>query len=336
MTQEWERDQTEVRSWEELTTEQRQAASFLGYTASEWDAEMRGSEPPPDNGRHPKFADGEDVLAYDASGKCLPAKVLQSRRSNDAADGGEREYYVHYRGWKSKWDCWVGTAAVFKKTSENLEEVMRVAEDDSGAAGQKRKRTGASSIEERLAERRRARIDAAASPARPKRIGAASQRELPVGNAQPEIRVASSAGADSTANVAAMTSPPRNLVWDETSQSYEPAAVGPATGAEPAASVVHDSLKQTTDAGATANHAQDSSLVARASPLDSELEAPKRQSEAPKLPPDDPWQKKYDGQRKQEYWWNPTTSTSTWVRAAFETQPACHAYHTVLIAGSQC
>ena len=323
MTQEWEIDQTAVRSWEELTTEQRQAATFLGYTASEWDDEMRGSEPPPDNGRHPKFADGEVVLAYDASGKCLPAKVLQSRRSNDVADGGGREYYVHYRGWKSKWDCWVGTAAVFKKTSENLEEAMRVAEDDNVEAGQKRKRTGVSSIEERLAERRRARTDAAASPARPMRKGAASQRELPVANAQRELPVASSVGSDSTANVAAMISPPRNLVWDELSQSYEPLAEASATSAEQVASVVHDSLQQTiSDDGATGS---------RTSPHDhdnSQPEAPKRQSEAPKLPLDDPWQKTYDDQHKQEYWWNPTTSTSTWVRAAFDVQLACHAYHT--------
>ena len=109
VSQEWETDQTAVRSWEELTLKQREAATFLGYTAHEWDEEMRGSEPPPDNGRVQKFADGEDVLAYDSSGKCLPAKILQSRRSSDAADGGGREYKVHYRGWKSKWDCWIGT-----------------------------------------------------------------------------------------------------------------------------------------------------------------------------------------------------------------------------------
>ena len=31
---------------------------------------MRDSEPPPDNGEVGKFVVGEDVLAYDAAGKC--------------------------------------------------------------------------------------------------------------------------------------------------------------------------------------------------------------------------------------------------------------------------
>jgi hypothetical protein len=33
----------------------------------------------------------------------------------------------------------------------------------------------------------------------------------------------------------------------------------------------------------------------------------------PTLPANDPWQKKYDNQHKQEYWWNPSTATSTWI-----------------------
>lgn len=229
MAQDWEADQTAVRSWEELNTDQRQAATLLGYTANEWDSEMRGSEPPPDNGRVQKFADGEEVLAYDSSGKCMPAKVLQSRRSTDAAEGGAREYKVHYRGWSSKWDCWVGTAAVFKKTVENIEAVRvdtersecATSERQNGGGGQKRKRSSAASIEERLAERRRAVVE---SPARS--VAGASQTASRVDLAPAqrlEESVASNAGAESSPRVAAITSPPRSMVWDENSQSYEPA-----------------------------------------------------------------------------------------------------------------
>ena len=99
----WEADQTAVRSWEELTQPQRAAAAALGYDREAWDSEMRDSEPPPDSGAEAKFATGEEVLAYDSSGKCLDAKVLDARRSNDTRDGGGREYFVHYKGWSAKW-----------------------------------------------------------------------------------------------------------------------------------------------------------------------------------------------------------------------------------------
>lgn len=89
-----------MRSWEELPTAKQAAARSLGYTPQEWDSEMRDSEPAPDNGEVGKFAVGEDVLAYDAAGTCMAAKVLAARRSTDAADGGGREYQVHYRGWR--------------------------------------------------------------------------------------------------------------------------------------------------------------------------------------------------------------------------------------------
>jgi hypothetical protein len=307
VSQDWETDQTAVRSWEELTLKQRQAATSLGYTAHEWDEEMRGSEPPPDNGRVQKFADGEDVLAYDSSGKCLPAKILQSRRSSDAADGGGREYKVHYRGWKSKWDCWIGTAAVFKKTAENLEEVQRSAADGSGAGrdlGQKRKRTSdTSSIEQRLAERRRARVDA--SPAKP------TMRKDPGSNTQGETPVISRAGAHSASHVAAVTSPPRDLVWDENSQSYARSSTGVSSAGDRAS-------PSGTGAASAHGHVRSSTTCPPAlhSVPAADPKAQKRKSASPRLPEDDPWQKKYDDQRKQEYWWNPTTCTSTWVRAA--------------------
>eukprot|EP01043_Picozoa_sp_COSAG02_P000620 COSAG02_NODE_12_length_58022_cov_242.077379_3_plen_429_part_00 len=317
VSQEWETDQTAVRSWEELTLKQREAATFLGYTAHEWDEEMRGSEPPPDNGRVQKFADGEDVLAYDSSGKCLPAKILQSRRSSDAADGGGREYKVHYRGWKSKWDCWIGTAAVFKKTAENLEEVKRSAADENNASGsgagkdlgQKRKRASdTSSIEQRLAERRRARVDV--SPAKP------TMRKDPGSNTQREPPVMSHTGPRSASHGAAVTSPPRDLVWDENSQSYTRSSSGVSWAGDPASP---------SDAGTARADGHVRSSTTRQPALHSvpaaDPKAQKRKSASPRLPKDDPWQKKYDDQRKQEYWWNPTTCTSTWVRATTKSSP---------------
>ncbi|KAI3684667.1 hypothetical protein L6452_33892 [Arctium lappa] len=60
------------------------------------------------------FRQGEKVLAYH-NHRIYEAKVLE-------VDSRRKRFYVHYQGWKKKWDEWVGMDRLMKHDKENLQK----------------------------------------------------------------------------------------------------------------------------------------------------------------------------------------------------------------------
>ncbi|KAL7617204.1 hypothetical protein Lser_V15G00872 [Lactuca serriola] len=60
------------------------------------------------------FRQGEKVLAYHNL-RIYEAKVLE-------VDSKEKRYYIHYLGWKQKWDEWVGIDRLMNINNENLQK----------------------------------------------------------------------------------------------------------------------------------------------------------------------------------------------------------------------
>lgn len=71
----------------------------------------------------PKFQVSENVL-------CFHGPLLYPARINklDEAPGEDSLYFVHYLGWKKKWDEWVFESRMMKLTPENSAhaEALRV------------------------------------------------------------------------------------------------------------------------------------------------------------------------------------------------------------------
>jgi hypothetical protein len=115
----WENDAESVRCWDELDSDQQLAADILGYTQAAWDEGMRGDELPPDNGAVSMFSSFAHVYAMDPKAEAYKAQVLKVRRSKKSTR--RWEYLVHYQGWKSRWDEWMDSQRVFKRTKENMQ-----------------------------------------------------------------------------------------------------------------------------------------------------------------------------------------------------------------------
>ncbi|WAQ83962.1 hypothetical protein PtA15_4A413 [Puccinia triticina] len=68
------------------------------------------------------FSENERVLCY--HGPLLyEARILKVKdsHSDEARDNGKgNQYWVHYKGWKQKWDEWVSESRLLKLTDENL------------------------------------------------------------------------------------------------------------------------------------------------------------------------------------------------------------------------
>lgn len=60
--------------------------------------------------------ENEVVLAKD-SGQLYEAKVM---RVDEGKGNAPRKYFIHYQGWKSKWDKWVGSDELLKKNETTL------------------------------------------------------------------------------------------------------------------------------------------------------------------------------------------------------------------------
>eukprot|EP01051_Picozoa_sp_SAG22_P022890 SAG22_NODE_5671_length_974_cov_1.226286_1_plen_307_part_01 len=114
----WETDAEEVRCWEELSEEQQLAAGTIGYSQASWDEGMRGGVVPPDNGAAAMFSANEYAYAMDPTGEAYQAKVLQVRRSKKVSN--RWEYKVHYSGWPAKFDEWMDSRRIFKRTHVNM------------------------------------------------------------------------------------------------------------------------------------------------------------------------------------------------------------------------
>lgn len=62
------------------------------------------------------FEENEIVLAKDNS-QLYEAKVLKVQAGKK---GTPPQYFIHYQGWKSKWDKWVGSDALLKRNDDTL------------------------------------------------------------------------------------------------------------------------------------------------------------------------------------------------------------------------
>jgi len=62
------------------------------------------------------FEENESVLAKD-SGQLYEAKV---QKVQEGKKGNPPQYFIHYLGWKSKWDKWVGSETLLKKNEMTL------------------------------------------------------------------------------------------------------------------------------------------------------------------------------------------------------------------------
>ncbi len=80
------------------------------------------------------FEENETILAKD-SGQLYEAKVLKVQ---EGKKGNAPQYFIHYLGWKSKWDKWVGSDALLKKNEINLKlqaQLKQAAKKRPGAGG---------------------------------------------------------------------------------------------------------------------------------------------------------------------------------------------------------
>ena len=62
------------------------------------------------------YEENEVVLAKDG-GQVYEAKVM---RVTEAKGSAARQYFIHYQGWKSKWDKWVSGDELLKKNETSL------------------------------------------------------------------------------------------------------------------------------------------------------------------------------------------------------------------------
>jgi len=87
----------------------------------------------------PVFEQGEKIFAYH-QGMLYEAKILkvESRASKTPTNLGHQEtqYFIHYQGWKTKWDEWVNQDRMIKHTTQNREfqQTMRKAAEEAEAA----------------------------------------------------------------------------------------------------------------------------------------------------------------------------------------------------------
>jgi len=69
-----------------------------------------------------EFSENEKVLCYHGpllyEAKVLKVKEISTEDTRDSGKG--KQYWVHYKGWKSKWDEWVAESRLLKMTEENL------------------------------------------------------------------------------------------------------------------------------------------------------------------------------------------------------------------------
>jgi len=80
------------------------------------------------------FEEDETILAKD-SGQLYEAKVLKVQ---ERKKGNAPQYFIHYLGWKSKWDKWVGSDALLKKNEINIKlqaQLKQAAKKRPGAGG---------------------------------------------------------------------------------------------------------------------------------------------------------------------------------------------------------
>jgi hypothetical protein len=81
------------------------------------------------------FEENESVLAKD-NAQLYEAKVLKVQEGKKG--NPPRVYFIHYLGWKSKWDKWVGSDALLKKNEITLKlqaQLKQAAKKRPGAAG---------------------------------------------------------------------------------------------------------------------------------------------------------------------------------------------------------
>ncbi|KNZ57565.1 uncharacterized protein VP01_2126g5 [Puccinia sorghi] len=75
-----------------------------------------------------EFSENEKVLCY--HGPLLyEAKVLKEISVEETRESGKaKQYWVHYKGWKSKWDEWVSESRLLRMTEENLRRQRELGE----------------------------------------------------------------------------------------------------------------------------------------------------------------------------------------------------------------
>eukprot|EP01096_Ripella_sp_DP13-Kostka_P016674 TRINITY_DN8209_c0_g1_i1.p1 TRINITY_DN8209_c0_g1~~TRINITY_DN8209_c0_g1_i1.p1 ORF type:complete len:314 (-),score=141.56 TRINITY_DN8209_c0_g1_i1:14-826(-) len=73
-----------------------------------------------------QFESGEVIYAYH-QGLIYEAKILEMD-----VKGGRQMYYIHYKGWKDKWNEWVDDTRILKHTEENTAKRDRLKQKKRG------------------------------------------------------------------------------------------------------------------------------------------------------------------------------------------------------------